>query len=178
MEKHLDTLIEEARARAGIFGLIYIDLDGFKQMNDQYGHHVGDMYLQEAASRMKRQLRPGDTWRASAATSSPSWFRSCASRSEVQEIADRLERCFEEPFTVQRHVLHGSASIGIALYPEDADNRERPCCAWPTPPCTRLKHARKAQTRAMQASRSVRRAGTVSIQITRGPACAGPRLSY
>ena len=60
MEKHLDALIDEARRTAGIFGIIYIDLDGFKQVNDVYGHHIGDLYLQDAASRMKRQLRPGD----------------------------------------------------------------------------------------------------------------------
>ena len=41
-------------------GLIYIDLDEFKQVNDLYGHHVGDLYLQEVALRMKRQLRSHD----------------------------------------------------------------------------------------------------------------------
>jgi predicted signal transduction protein with EAL and GGDEF domain len=60
LEKRLDTQIEEARQNAGIFGLIYIDLDEFKQVNDQYGHHIGDLFLQEATRRMKLQLRSHD----------------------------------------------------------------------------------------------------------------------
>ncbi len=54
LEKHMDLMIEEARKNAGIFGLIYIDLDEFKQVNDLYGHQIGDLYLQEVAMRMKR----------------------------------------------------------------------------------------------------------------------------
>jgi GGDEF domain-containing protein len=46
------------------------------------------------------------------------------SRSDVEEIALRLERCFDEHFTEEGYVLHGSASVGIALYPEDASTRD------------------------------------------------------
>ncbi|MDR3735825.1 MAG: GGDEF domain-containing protein, partial [Acidobacteriaceae bacterium] len=50
-EKHLENLTEAARQTAGIFGLIFIDLDDFKQVNDVYGHQVGDLYLQQVAER-------------------------------------------------------------------------------------------------------------------------------
>jgi GGDEF domain-containing protein len=46
------------------------------------------------------------------------------SRAEVQEIARRLEHALDEPFAAEGHILHGSASIGIALYPEDATGRD------------------------------------------------------
>jgi diguanylate cyclase (GGDEF)-like protein len=124
MEKHLEALIEDARQTAGIFGIIYIDLDGFKQVNDEYGHQVGDIYLQEAASRMKRQLRPADILARLGGDEFAVLVPIVRTRSEVQEIALRLDRCFGAPFTTRGHVLRGSASIGIALYPEDATDKD------------------------------------------------------
>ena len=74
LHSRLDALIEEARQNASIFGLICIDLDKFKPINDRYGHHVGDLFLQEVALRMKRQLRGRTSWRGWAATNLPRWF--------------------------------------------------------------------------------------------------------
>jgi diguanylate cyclase (GGDEF)-like protein len=124
LERHLDTLIERARHSEGIFGIIYIDLDGFKQINDKYGHQVGDIYLQEAASRMKRQLRPTDILARLGGDEFAVLVPIAGTRAEVQHIAQRLDKCFRAPFTARRQVLHGSASIGIALYPEDATTRD------------------------------------------------------
>jgi diguanylate cyclase (GGDEF)-like protein len=125
LQKHLDALIEGARQSAGIFGLIYIDLDGFKQVNDKYGHHVGDLYLQEASVRMKRQLRPGDILARLGGDEFAVLVPKVHARADVQEIAIRLERCFEErPFAIQNSSIYGSASVGIALYPEDASTRD------------------------------------------------------
>jgi len=124
LEKQLDSLIEKARFSAGIFGLIYIDLDDFKMVNDRYGHHVGDIYLQEAASRMKHQLRPGDILARLGGDEFAVVVPVVRSRSDVQEIAGRLERCFEGPFSVDGLTIRGSASVGIALYPQDATTRD------------------------------------------------------
>ena len=60
LEKQLDQLMSGSRRDEGIFGLIYIDLDKFKQVNDRFGHRTGDLYLQEVTRRMKVQLRNGD----------------------------------------------------------------------------------------------------------------------
>ena len=124
LEKHLDALIEQARETAGIFGLIYIDLDGFKLVNDRYGHQVGDLYLQEAAVRMKHQLRPADILARLGGDEFAVLVPTVRNRSDVQEIAVRLERCFDAPFRAQGIVIEGSASVGIALYPEDASTRD------------------------------------------------------
>jgi len=119
LDKHLDSLIDEARKLAGIFGLIYVDLDEFKQINDLYGHHVGDRYLQEVAIRMKRQLRPHDLLARLGGDEFAALVPVVRSRTEVEEIAQRLERSMDEPFVIDRYTIHGSASVGIALYPED-----------------------------------------------------------
>jgi diguanylate cyclase (GGDEF)-like protein len=124
MEKHVDALIEQTRATAGIFGLIYIDLDGFKQVNDRYGHQAGDLYLQGVAARMKHQLRPADILARLGGDEFAALVPMVRNRSEVLEIALRLERSFDEPFLVRGSVIEGSASVGIALYPEDASTRD------------------------------------------------------
>jgi diguanylate cyclase (GGDEF)-like protein len=124
LERDLDMLIARAREQAGIFGLIYVDLDEFKQVNDVYGHHVGDLYLQEVCLRMKRQLRSGDILARLGGDEFAVVVPSAHRREDVEEIAMRLERSFDAPFHVQGYALRGSASIGIALYPEDGSTRD------------------------------------------------------
>ena len=124
LEKHLSAMISGASRSAGIFGFIFIDLDHFKQVNDQYGHQVGDMYLREAALRMKHQLRLGDTLARLGGDEFAVVVAEVHNRSDVLEIAHRLEHSFDNPFAVGGHVVRGSASIGIALYPDDADSAD------------------------------------------------------
>ena len=124
LEKHLDAQIDAARLEAAIFGLIYIDLDYFKQVNDSYGHQVGDQYLQEVALRMKRHLRPHDTLSRLGGDEFAVLLPMVRNRAEVEEIAQRLERSFDEPFAFEELTLTGSASVGIALYPQDGATRD------------------------------------------------------
>jgi diguanylate cyclase (GGDEF)-like protein len=124
MEKKLTAMIQAARQSAGVFGLIYIDLNQFKRINDVHGHLIGDLYLQEVAQRMKAQLRPGDTLARLGGDEFAVLVPIVHSRDEVEEIASRLESCFREPFVRDECVIHGSASVGLALYPEDAETVE------------------------------------------------------
>jgi len=120
LEKRLEAQIEEAGLKASVFGLIYIDLDKFKQVNDIYGHLIGDLYLQEVALRMKRQLRNVDMLARIGGDEFAALVPVVRNRADVDEIALRLERCFDEPFAVGEFLLYGAASVGIAVYPEDA----------------------------------------------------------
>jgi diguanylate cyclase (GGDEF)-like protein len=124
LDKYLDQQIADARQSAGIFGLVYIDLDWFKQVNDIYGHQIGDLYLQEVAVRMKRQLRGVDMLARLGGDEFAALLPRVRNRAKVEEIAQRLERSFDEPFVIEEHRLKGSASIGIALYPEDGATRD------------------------------------------------------
>ena len=123
LDKQLDTRIDEANRVAGIFGLIYIDLDKFKEVNDRYGHHIGDLYLQEVAARMKRQLRGRDILARLGGDEFAALLGRVRSRADIEEIVRRIERSFDDPFVVESYVLHGSASIGFALYPEDGTTK-------------------------------------------------------
>jgi diguanylate cyclase (GGDEF)-like protein len=124
LDKQLDAVIARAKKHAGSFGIIYVDLDEFKQVNDVYGHHVGDIYLQEACARMKHQLRSGDVLARLGGDEFTALVPGAGDRSIVEEIACRLERCFGDPFHLEGYSLHGSASVGIAMYPEDGTTRE------------------------------------------------------
>jgi len=124
LDSQLDASIEDARQNARIFGLIYIDLDEFKQVNDLYGHHIGDLYLQEVSLRMKGQLRSQDVLARLGGDEFAALVAVVRSRAEVEEIAQRLEHSFDTPYAVEGFVLHGAASVGIALYPEDGATRD------------------------------------------------------
>jgi diguanylate cyclase (GGDEF)-like protein len=124
LEQNLDQMICLARQTAGMFGLIYIDLDDFKQVNDRYGHLAGDIYLQETATRMKRQLRPGDTLARLGGDEFAVLVPEVRNRAALIDVAVRLEGCFETAFKLGGPLIAGTASIGIALYPEDGTTKD------------------------------------------------------
>jgi diguanylate cyclase (GGDEF)-like protein len=124
LESRLNAQIELARENASIFGLIYIDIDEFKQVNDRYGHHIGDLYLQEATRRMKQQLRSHDLLARLGGDEFAVLLPMVRNRADVEEISQRLENCFEAPLTLEGNKLKGSASFGIAVYPEDGATKD------------------------------------------------------
>jgi diguanylate cyclase (GGDEF)-like protein len=119
LDRYLEQMIEKAKVEGSIFGLVYVDLDEFKQVNDFYGHHVGDLYLQEVSMRMKRQLRSGDMLARLGGDEFAALVPVVHGRAAIEEIAQRMERCFDAPFAVEGYVLRGGASVGVALYPDD-----------------------------------------------------------
>ena len=123
LHKRLDVLIQEA-GPSDIFGMIYVDLDKFKPINDTFGHHVGDLYLQEVAMRMNDQLLGGDMLARLGGDEFTALVSLQRGRSDLNKIVARLEGCFDAPFLIEGHVIKGSASIGVALYPEDGATKD------------------------------------------------------
>jgi len=124
MEKHLDMLMAKALRNEGMFGLIYVDLDRFKDVNDRYGHRTGDLYLREVTRRMKLQLRTDDVLARIGGDEFIVLVPIVRSHLDAEEIATRLQHCFDEPFELEEYTLLGSASVGLAVYPENGTTKE------------------------------------------------------
>jgi diguanylate cyclase (GGDEF)-like protein len=123
-EKFIDLQIDEARQSGRILGLIFIDLDEFKLVNDTYGHHVGDLYLQEAALRMSRQLLGRDMLARLGGDEFAALVSLHHGPGDLAKIVARLDHCFNRPFAVGGYLLNGAASIGVALYPQDGNTKD------------------------------------------------------
>jgi diguanylate cyclase (GGDEF)-like protein len=119
LENRMEAELGAAQANGDLFALIYLDLDQFKSINDRYGHRTGDLYLQQVVLRMKQQLRDGDMLARIGGDEFAVLVSHIHGREDAEEIAERLERCFDEPFRIEGVSLRGATSIGIALYPKD-----------------------------------------------------------
>jgi diguanylate cyclase (GGDEF)-like protein len=124
LDKHLNALLEDLRRSPRLFALVYIDLDKFKPINDQYGHHAGDIFLQQVALRLKSRLRGNDILARLGGDEFAALISMKQSREEVESVVERLKSCFDSPFLVEGIMLDGAASFGIACYPEDGVTKD------------------------------------------------------
>lgn len=96
-------------------GVIYLDLDGFKQINDRHGHEAGDVVLQEIARRLADAVRPGDT---AARLSGDEFVVLCEQLSDAKtgyEVAGRVARALEPPVEVNGTTVNVTGSTGVAV---------------------------------------------------------------
>jgi diguanylate cyclase (GGDEF)-like protein len=108
-------LAQGSRSSAHHYAVLYIDLDGFKLVNDSLGHVVGDRFLVAIAQRLQAHLRPGDSLARLGGDEFAILAENFATPEDVCAIAERLQRALTEPFRLGGHELFGSASIGIVV---------------------------------------------------------------
>ncbi len=95
---------------------MFIDLDGFKPVNDAFGHHMGDLLLREVAVRLREELRSQDTL-ARIGGDEFVLLVQLSEQNDALNLAARQVGLIARAFRVAEHDLHISASVGIALYP-------------------------------------------------------------
>ncbi len=144
--------MEQAIARAsrgrGQIAICYLDLDGFKPVNDQYGHKSGDQVLVEVAHRLAASLRTHDTVARLGGDEFVLLLTDISSANECERIATRVIRALTVPYPLGNGISASiSASIGILIYPND----ETPATADPD---QLLRHADQAMYLAKRAGRS------------------------
>ena len=104
--------------------LLFIDLDGFKPVNDLWGHSVGDQMLVQVSQRLKQSLRAGDTVARIGGDEFVILVQNLGTQREeaaqqVATIADKVLSAFFPPFHLGEHEFHGGASIGVTLFREE-----------------------------------------------------------
>lgn len=124
IEERLRDALAIARRSAGLVGLIFIDINDFKQINDTYGHQVGDAVLKEAAQRMKRAARMGETIGRFGGDEFVAVYPSIRSQEELAAAANRQLQVFNEPIIVGSSCFKLSASIGAVMAPIDGETSE------------------------------------------------------
>ncbi|MCT7307545.1 putative bifunctional diguanylate cyclase/phosphodiesterase [Ralstonia wenshanensis] len=122
LEDRLTQAIRTAEREKRRFALMFMDLDGFKAVNDVYGHHVGDLLLIDVAQRIGARVRQQDT----VARVGGDEFVVLAYVDDPEDagtLAGALLEVVREPFMAGGHELRVSTSIGIAIYPGDGGNQ-------------------------------------------------------
>lgn len=110
-----------AKRHQGIFALMFIDLDNFKNVNDNLGHECGDLLLQEVAERLNLCVRSEDTV-ARIGGDEFNVLIEGASETQIANTAQRILEKVSKPYLIKEQQAFVSASIGIAVYPKDADD--------------------------------------------------------
>lgn len=117
LHERLDKMITLAAREDRSIAVIFIDLDGFKQINDQFGHRVGDDFLKEVADRLNEIIRKTDTAARLGGDEFVIVLENPASKNDVANISRRIIASLSRPAHLHDQELHAGASLGIAVFP-------------------------------------------------------------
>jgi len=113
--EHLDRALRRARQDGRRIGVLFIDLDGFKAVNDTLGHRAGDDLLRTTADRLARAVRPGDLVGRLAGDEFAVLCENVEHTAELEAIADRVLLALRAPSRLSGHSLVLTGSVGLAL---------------------------------------------------------------
>jgi diguanylate cyclase (GGDEF)-like protein len=141
--ERIEGLLADADANGAPVGFLFVDLDGFKAINDEFGHHAGDDLLQHVGERLMGTIRSGDTVARLGGDEFGIVLTGVTGAEEVKAAAARVVQAFEDPFEVGGQRLTLGASIGHAIWPDHAEDFE-----------ALMRHADAEMYRAKRAART------------------------
>ena len=135
--------LAQAKRNQWTVGVMFIDLDRFKNVNDTLGHAVGDQLLQQVSERLTRSVRAGDTVGRLGGDEFAIVLSNFSSAQDANLVAQKIMAGFDEPFRLEGSDIYVTASIGITLYPNDSADQD-----------TLIRNADAAMYRAKEAGRN------------------------
>jgi len=122
LSDRLEQALHTAKRNQEHLGLIFLDLDKFKPVNDDYGHATGDLLLQEVATRISNCLRESDTVARIGGDEFIVLLPTIDSQNDAFMVAEKIRHALNLPFNCQKHMLSIAASLGVASYPEHGED--------------------------------------------------------
>jgi diguanylate cyclase (GGDEF)-like protein len=122
---HLEEAIRRSKRFGWSLGLMFLDLDRFKRVNDSLGHEAGDELLRVAARRLQGCIRESDMLFRMGGDEFTVLLENVKGPEEAAAVAVRMTQTVAEPIELRHHELTATVSIGIALYPKDDQSGER-----------------------------------------------------
>jgi diguanylate cyclase len=121
--------LERARRSESKAALLVIDLNHFKQVNDTFGHHAGDILLKKVSTIFQGRVRRSDTVARTGGDEFSMILEEPTNRSNARLVARSLLELLQQPLEVGNHIVKVGASIGVAVFPDDAADIESLCIA-------------------------------------------------
>jgi len=122
--EHLKKEIGRASHSGSSLALLFLDLDGFKFVNDTLGHDMGDILLRDVSKRLQDSVRKSDIVSRLGGDEFTILISDLHDPNNAKTIAENILKKLSEPFRLKHEVAHISASIGITLYPDDAEEMD------------------------------------------------------
>jgi diguanylate cyclase (GGDEF)-like protein/PAS domain S-box-containing protein len=116
--------LAQARRSEKMLALLFMDLNGFKLVNDTYGHNCGDRLLQEVAQRLKTSIRESDTVARLGGDEFTVMMPDINHTEDVHIILKKILGVFESPFLLDGVAIESATSIGVSIFPDDGDSSE------------------------------------------------------
>jgi diguanylate cyclase (GGDEF)-like protein len=128
-QDRLYNALERARRSKAEAALLVIDLDHFKHVNDTLGHHVGDLVLKRVATLFASRVRRSDTVARTGGDEFSVILEEPVSRADAEQVGRSLVKLLNDPLELGEHTVQIGASVGIAVFPQDAHEMEALCIA-------------------------------------------------
>jgi diguanylate cyclase (GGDEF)-like protein len=114
--------INNADKNGNLLGVMFMDLDHFKDVNDKYGHEIGDDLLIAVSQKIKNNLKKDDFVARLGGDEFTIILDNIETKKDLEYISKRLITLFDEPLSIHKNKIKANLSIGVSVYPDSGDN--------------------------------------------------------